>query len=100
MIEALQCRNSHGQGSKPPSPNQTKKTSPKFPFKRLKPFSPDENMKPSSPNDIYDHSLTLYSLLGESQDSKDSGYDRSESELPNREIAVLKGHKDEVCNSP
>jgi hypothetical protein len=65
----------------------------------LKPFSSDENLQPSSPLDIHDHTLTLYSLLGENNDSEDPRSDRTETELPSREIAVLKGHKNEVCDS-
>jgi hypothetical protein len=97
VIEALQCRNFHDQarGSNPPSPNQVKKNSPKFPFKRLK---PDENIQPSSPLDSHDSTLTLYSLLGENKDSKQTRSDGAETDLPSREIALLKGHKDEVSH--
>lgn len=100
MIDALKCRNVQSNSASPNLlGNHQLSPSGQVPLKASKQYSRDsDNDTPSqSPLDLSDPPpLTLYSLLGSNKDPRVSQSEMIECDLPNRPVALLKGHHDEV----
>jgi hypothetical protein len=93
VIEALRCRTIHQkpEQSNSSSPNHFNSSPSKGPSKRFRQLSlGDENGNP------LEQPVTVHSLLL-NQDLKTTSSEMIEiQQLPQREVALLKGHQDEV----